>query len=243
MMKFPKPRTLLENQYPDNVLPLPELLKSIVNTVRPEPNTPMYSYLDSTIKHLKDLQKKKGQTIELNSCIIGSNLFFLQMIVNDLQLNIPTLVDTGATNSLIHSSLASKLKLKVHPISMKLSTATGVSSTAIKGLTHAKMSFKLDTGKLAHFNTIFIVSDQLNGLQAILGAEFLLDESRVKHISGSAITAYSTQSTVKIPIISGSTLSQNQITVCQLMDSTILNQSSQTDLDPPPFPPHASLTL
>ena len=49
-----------------------------------------------------------------------------------------TLVDTGATNSLMHTSVAEKFGIKYKPIKLRLKTVTGVDEDAIKGIAHQK---------------------------------------------------------------------------------------------------------
>ena len=104
MMKFPKPRVLEENLYPDLNATQPELLHNLVhNFIRPPDNSPMDSYLKNTIQYLKDLQKSKG-TVKINNYSVGPNLFFTNVTINQDSEVIPFLIDTGATNSLLHSS-------------------------------------------------------------------------------------------------------------------------------------------
>ena len=57
---------------------------------------------------------------------------------NDKNGYFKTLVDTGATNSLMHTSVAEKLGIKYKPIKLRLKTATGVDEDAIKGIAHQK---------------------------------------------------------------------------------------------------------
>ena len=51
MMKFPRPRTLTENEYPDITESQPILLRKLVcELINPLPNTPYDKYIDETIK-------------------------------------------------------------------------------------------------------------------------------------------------------------------------------------------------
>ena len=95
MMKFPKPRVLEENLYPDLNATQPELLHNLVhNFIHPADNSPMDSYLKNTIQYLKDLQKSKG-TVKINNYSVGSNLFFTNVTINQNSEVIPFLIDTG----------------------------------------------------------------------------------------------------------------------------------------------------
>ena len=122
MMKFPRPRTLIENPYPDLNLTDPELVASIVSTVKPSENSTMDAYIQSSIKLVKEDRKQKPIIVQFSK-VIGDNLLFVDLYINDLKIQ-RCLVDTGATNSLIHESVARKLNLQAKPTNMKLSTAT-----------------------------------------------------------------------------------------------------------------------
>ena len=205
MMTFPRPRVLMENRYPDSPLSHPQIFETMVqSTINPPQHSPMDAYLQQSIDFLKEMQRKKGAAVKLNNCTIGSNLYFTNISLNRDTGVIKCLVDTGATNSLIHSSIAKQLNLKVQPIRLKLATATGVSEDAIKGISHVSLHFHSSTGKKITFCTNIIVSDQLNGLQAILGAEFLLDATRVHAINGTSIMVIKENTIIPIPVFSNS---------------------------------------
>ena len=113
MMKFPRPKILEHNPYPDIDATQPELLHNLVqNFVKPKEKSPMDSYLQNTIEYLKSIQRNKG-TVKINNYSVGTNLFFTDIKINKDSEVIPCLVDTGATNSLIHTSIARKLNLKI----------------------------------------------------------------------------------------------------------------------------------
>ena len=223
MMKFPKPRVLEENLYPDLNATQPELLHNLVhNFIHPPDNSPMDSYLKNTIQYLKDLQKSKG-TVKINNYSVGSNLFFTNVTINQNSEVIPFLIDTGATNSLLHSSIARNLKLKIIPIQLTLSTATGQDQNAIKGFSHITLFFQDKNKQKVPCCTTVLISDKLNGLKAILGAEFLLNPEKVKNISSSKIKILENNEISSIPIYRGmpSGAKLNEITI-----NNILTQSS-----------------
>lgn len=199
MMKFPRPRTLTENPYPDITLTEPEIVSSIVSTVKPEENSPMDAYIQSSIDFIKKEQRDKKSLVVQFSKVIGDNLLFVDLYINGIKIE-RCLVDTGATNSLIHESIAKKLNLPMKPTSLKLSTATGVSGDAIKGISHAQFSLQPENHSPVSFCTKLIVSSKLNGLDAILGSEFLLDPSRVKSLNGKTMTVIHENSSIDIPL-------------------------------------------
>ena len=62
-MKFPRPRVLLQNDYPDLIESQPELVKSLIETVKPPENSPMDEYLKASIDFLK---KQKGKQVSVS---------------------------------------------------------------------------------------------------------------------------------------------------------------------------------
>ena len=85
----------------------------------------------------KTEKRKKNRKIKINVADIGENLYFVICYVkgkrdNDKNRYFKTLVDTGVTNSLMHTSVAKKFGIKYKPIKLTLKTATGVDEDAIK---------------------------------------------------------------------------------------------------------------
>jgi len=214
-MKFPKPRTLLENEYPDLDGDFPSIVKSIITTVKPAPNSEIDIYQDATIKYLKDQQRLKQQ-IELNNTIIGSNLYFIPMQINEDKSIIPCLVDTGCTHTIIHSSIAKKLKLKIEPCQLTLITANGSSDSAIKGTSHVFLHFLTEDIEQVTISTNVIISEQLNGLKAILGSEILLNPDKVEAITGTGLRIFEENTVKTIPMAKG--LSESKFQTSMLND-------------------------
>ncbi len=114
---------------------------------------------------------------------------------------IPCLIDTGASNSLLHQSVIAKLNLPIQPTSMKMSTATGTSNDIITGTSHLTFQLIDHNGHEKRFCTNFIVTKKLNGMQCILGAEFLLDQTKVISISAAGIIVQKDDIKSLIPMI------------------------------------------
>jgi hypothetical protein len=151
---------LLDNEFPDLNIDHPSLIKSIVDTVKPECNSATDIYIDSTIQFLK--QQSRNRTIALNNTVtLGRNLPFAYIEIENKPFKIKTLLDSGATNSLIHVSYARKLKLNVQPCNLTLNTANGASTTAIKGLAHDNFFMTSDKKQKVPLCTTFIVTSQL----------------------------------------------------------------------------------
>ena len=186
-MKFAKPRVLIENVYPDMIISQPDLFKKFVlETVFPDSNSKMGKYLDSAISYLKEKQKARIKGVKINICELSTKLYFCSLClkVNESDYKpISVLVDTGATNSLVHSSIVEKYGIKYEPLQLNLRTASGVDSEAILGICHLKFILHDVERHAFEYCTTFIVSTKLNNLSMILGAEFLFGEDKTLTLS------------------------------------------------------------
>ena len=115
-MKFARPRTLLENSYPDLDETQPTLLRKLVQeVVNPKDQSDMSTYINSTIEFLKNRQKQKVAETKLNNSIIGTKLYFVKVMFPPCKEVFHALIDTGASNSLIHSSIIERLNIPITP--------------------------------------------------------------------------------------------------------------------------------
>jgi hypothetical protein len=205
-MKFPKPKQLVENEYPDLDMTQPELIKHFVqNIVFPTENSLMDKYIYQTIVALKNAkqekakekaQKKKGKnSVSVNVSDLGSELFFTKCHI-------------GATNSLMHTSVAHRLNIEYKPLKIGISTATGVDNDAVKGISHIRFKLKATDGREIICCANFIISSRLNGLEAILGNEFLLKNENIDSIKLDSIRIKNGDEIVSVPLVSDSKVSQ-----------------------------------
>ncbi len=66
MMKFPRPRILVHNEFPDLLQDQPKILQDLVTKIaKPIPNSPEDKYLDETIEYIK--RKRRNKTRKSNS--------------------------------------------------------------------------------------------------------------------------------------------------------------------------------
>ena len=201
MMKFPKPRILEENTYPDLTLTQPQLFHDLIHkTIYPEQNSPIDTYYDTTIKYLKDAQRLKLAAVKINSCLTRQALYFAEITINNYPQKIQCLLDSGATNSLLHTSVIENMNLDLKPIQLALSTANGTSSDAIKSYAHVNINFTHNQS--THTDcTLMLISSQLNGLQAILGADFLMDPNKVHSFNSVKLTFPTKPIPLSVPVI------------------------------------------
>jgi hypothetical protein len=65
-MKFPRPRILVHNEFPDLLQDQPKILQDLVTKIaKPIPNSPEDKYLDETIEYIK--RKRRNKTRKSNS--------------------------------------------------------------------------------------------------------------------------------------------------------------------------------
>ncbi len=100
-------------------------------------------------------------------------LFFLGLLISTEKFK--ALVDTGASNSLIHESVAEKLNINITPTTMRLSTATGSSTNAITGTTHLNFNLSPDNVIPTTFCTHFAADHAHRLLQFHAFGRFTID--------------------------------------------------------------------
>jgi dUTPase len=209
-MKFSRPRDLTLNSYPDYDKPQPQLIKELIHDiVYPKEGSRMQKYYQATVDFLK--QQKRNRTAKESKKItrayfseLGKKLYFVKCRTwirhPAMSGEFRALIDTGASNSLIHTSVASRLGIEYQPAKMTLATATGLDSESVKGIAHLKFALLSKSGSAIHCCANFIVSSKLNGLQSIVGAEFLFDDDRVKSIGRTALTMTDGQTDYEVDI-------------------------------------------
>ena len=187
-MKFPKPRILSKNEYKELNISHPNLMHKLINEIiYPNESSPRGKYIQASIDKLKEQAKKKNKKIKINQLFVNRKLYFMNICFphkENFDGNIHCLVDTGAANSLIHSSIVHELKIPFEPCQMTICTATGTDAHSIKGIAHVKVKIKTTRKKIIQTCVNFIVTEKLNGLQCIIGADFLMDNEYVAGISG-----------------------------------------------------------
>ena len=190
-MKFPKPRQLTQNTYDDWDESQPNLFRRLVNDIIfPAEGSIRDQYYQRTILEMKEEKKKKTTKVRLNQLSVNQKLFFMNLFFKTNKLidsNIQCLVDTGAANSLVHTSVINRLGITYEPCKMTICTATGTDSESVKGIAH--INVKIITTKKRTLDTCinFIVTDKLNGLDCIIGADVLLEGKNVAGLLGKTI--------------------------------------------------------
>ena len=122
-MKFPKPKMLTENEYPDLDTSHPDLIRKLVQEiVHPEEGSKMSKYYETAIEFLKDqkrsrAKKTQNKMTKVHFTELGRKLYFLKCATWGRDPLIAThfsaLIDTDAANSLLHISVVEKLTLEL----------------------------------------------------------------------------------------------------------------------------------
>lgn len=189
----------------------------MVSVAKPHPSSKYASFIDESITYLKK-SRNNAQEAGINATL-GDKLVFLPLHFQNRAEAVSALVDTGATTSLLHVDIAKQLNLQIKPLTMTLNTATGSSASAILGYAHAKFFVETTDLEYVPMCTVFIISNVLNNLQCIVGAEILLNEEIVKSISGSDLHIYQDNKHVTVPIYKQS---PGNATNSVIADATIL---------------------
>ena len=155
----------------------------VLDIIKPKHGSVYNQYLENTVEYIKQKDKEKVHKLKLYNTIVGKKLFFVTITFPPSTVPIQCLVDTGASNSLLHQSIVNKLDLPIKPTSMRMATATGTSTNIITGTSHLTFQMRDVTNNSQLHCTNFIITKKLNGMNCILGAEFLLDDTRVLSIS------------------------------------------------------------
>ena len=116
-MKFPRPRTLQQNEFPDNISTQPVLFQNLVqNIIHPPENSAMDSYINASIEYLKAQHRLKAKSACLNVTNLESTLYFVNVSFPPSTFKIKCLVDTGASHTIIHHNIISRLNIVLYYI-------------------------------------------------------------------------------------------------------------------------------
>jgi hypothetical protein len=184
--------------------PKPILFKELVTEIiYPIEGSPRDEYIKETINQLKQQSKKKSKTMKLNQLFVNRQLYFVNIcLYSEIKgdTNVKAFVDTGAANSLIHLNIVEKFKIDYEPCKMVICTATGSDTESIKGIAHVKFRMRSTRNRVIETCANFIVTEKLNRLDCILGADFLIDENKISSVAQNSIVWRNKDATHRIRI-------------------------------------------
>ena len=205
-MKFPKPRSLRNNDRADLTTPQPQLFRELVNDlIFPPEGSPRDLYIQRTIDDLKERSRKKNKKVKINKLFVNRKLYYMNLCLEpgvgvNGDSNIKALVDTGAANSVISLHVINKFRIKYEKCRMTICTATGTDTESVKGVAHIKFRMRSTKNKIIESCTNFIVTDMVNDMDCIIGADFLLESNEINSVTKNSIAYKTEEATYRIKI-------------------------------------------
>jgi len=192
------------------------------------------------INTLLSVSKKRSVKKKINSvrkqCVVNSlalpagtgTMKMLDIIINDDILQ--SLVDTGSTHSLLSVESFKLLGLTDYePVNMSMKVAGSTLKNNIIGSTELTICLKTDGENLFTHKINFLIAHHINGYQAILGADFLLDPLHVMAITPYTIMLYEKDRTVCAPFICQRSI--NKTVLLHNSNSVFIPMDETVDLD------------
>ena len=181
--KFPRPRVYVKNCYKSEKVPVLTTLKDISITVGSKPRLPEYdSYIERQLqlsqpskRNLKGIKMDELKSVEcLNAEHLTSPLRLANFSVKDVPIK--ALVDTGSTHCLLSVATYEKLTgVTFTKLSVDMKVAGGVLKDNVKGAAQVVVTFLSNKG-VVEVPITFLIANQINGYEAILGGTLLFEE-------------------------------------------------------------------
>ena len=181
--KFPRPRVYVKNCYKSENVPVSTTLNDISVNVGSKPRLPDYEkYIDSQLQHSQPSKKKirgiKEDELKSVECLNAEHLTSPLRLANFSVKNVPikALVDTGSTHCLLSVATYEKLTgVTFTKLSVDMKVAGGVLKDNVKGATQLVVTFLSNQG-VVEIPITFLIANQINGYEAILGGTLLFEE-------------------------------------------------------------------
>jgi hypothetical protein len=176
--RFSKPRIFCPNDYVSKDQNTAEILAEIATNVGPRTRPAQYShFLENTLQMTMKQKKQKAailSNMENDSCSLKA----VELSISAKKLS--ALIDTGSTHNLIAFDIFQTLKGTVfRPLVLDMKVAGNVLTNNIVGEAKLNTIFSSTTGDIT-IPLTFLIAHQLNGYQAILGAQMLSNPRVIK---------------------------------------------------------------
>jgi hypothetical protein len=130
--------------------------------------------------------KRKNTTVFLNSISAGSGLKLLKLDLNPLQID--ALADTGSTHCLITADSFSKIPgTNFLPVQLNMKVAGHTLKDNIVGATSLPVKFHTSADEYIVIVLDFLIAKVLNGYDAIIGADMLMNKKMLHAITPDSI--------------------------------------------------------
>jgi hypothetical protein len=147
------------------------------------------------ISNPKYARKKKSKEIVSNSTMVRSGLKMVDFKIATKEIS--ALVDTGSTDCLLSVKEYEDLKETFFtPLKLNMKVAGHVLKENVIGCAVLPIQFKTGSGNDIVILQEFLIAHALNGYSAILGSDFLMNESILKAITPSALLLTAAYNTV-----------------------------------------------
>ena len=202
--KFARPRIYVSNDYPDSEISRLERLRNLVLTVGPKKRPEQYNALLTRLLRLSlPLPKKKGEKIvevKLNSMTASPSLKLAALNLEGL--SVYALADTGSSHCLLTVETFSRLEnALLLPVKVTMKVAGSVMNDNVIGKTTMTVVLMTEQGDKVPFELSFYVAHVLNGYDAILGADFLMNEDKMSAITPSNLIVKAGNADKCIPLL------------------------------------------
>jgi hypothetical protein len=143
--------------------------------------------------------KRKNTTVFLNSISAGSGLKLLKLDLNPLQVN--ALADTGSTHCLITADSFSQIPgTNFIPVQINMKVEGHTLKDNIVGATSLPVKFLTSDDKYIVIVLDFLIAKVLNGYDAIIGADMLMNKKVLHSITSDSIILTEHYKSMCIPL-------------------------------------------
>jgi hypothetical protein len=151
------------------------------------------------ISNPKNTRKKKPREIVSNSATVRSGLKMVDFKIETKEVS--ALVDTGSTDCLLSVKVYESLKKTFFtPLKLNMKVAGHVLKENVIGCAVLPIQFKTGSGNDIVILQEFLIAHALNGYSAILGSDFLMNESILRAITPSALLLTADYNSESIPL-------------------------------------------
>ena len=201
--KFPRPRFYTPNDFPETGESVLDRLNYLAQNVGPKDRSKQYN--DEVIRLLQlskpKVVKKKQTKVIVNSVDTNSTIKLVDLTFSSFVVS--ALVDTGSTHCLISTESFDKLStVPFVPVKLHMKVAGHVLKNNVVGKATMPVTFKTALNGKITIYLEFLIANVLNGYDAIIGADFLMDEEMLTAITPKSLIFAAKYSSAVIPLSS-----------------------------------------
>ena len=201
--KFSKPRIYVANDYPDSGETVLERLQYLAQNMGPKERTREYNDNVTRLMQLSKpnkIKKKPRTVVSINSINNGPTVKLIKLNLKDI--SITALMDTGSTHCLISAENYQKLTGNYFiPMKLHMKVAGHVLKDNVIGKANIPVEFKTNQNRNIIIILEFLIAHALNGYDAIIGADFLMNEKILTAITPKSLILSPGYQSVEIPLL------------------------------------------